>query len=220
MSWCERAIGKIKMNQCPVCSSEIQDSFGLIECPSCRKILFADFDGTLKVHEESPVAEVISFEEVNDPEVSEGNFSDDWNAQEVHPPSLDSLDPVIEPEVEAEAVEEAKVVPIVREVPTAIDEINMFANSEESSLKSGPLTYSLIVKNIDTEDLKMEILEVLKETKLNIDIQKLKFSLPTLELTGLNPIKISVIVSKIKHLPVDVEWVQKSIVSDGESNVD
>jgi hypothetical protein len=200
------------MSQCPVCASEIQDSFGLIECPSCHKMLFADFDGTLKIHEENSAAEeaLVSLEPSNE----DSNFTDDWNKQD-EAPSLDILDPAVEPQ---EIVEEpqTKPAPVIRGIPSAIDEINIFANSEESSLKNGALTYNLTVSNIDTEDLKEEILDVLKESKLNIDLKKLKFSLPTLELKDLNPIKVSVIVSKIKHLPVDVEWVQKSAIIGDE----
>jgi hypothetical protein len=209
------------MNQCPVCSSEIQDAFGLTECPGCHKILFADFDGVLKVQEEAHAADDFLVTEA--PTTETNNFSDDWNAsEEAAPISLENLDPLVEPEPEAElsAIAEEAPAPVFRETPSAIDEINTFANSDESSLKNGALLYNLTVTNIDTEDLKREIIDILKESKLNIDVLKLKFSLPTLELKDLNPIKASVIVSKIKHLPVDVEWIQKSVLSEGDSNVD
>lgn len=208
------------MNQCPVCSSEIQDAFGLVECPSCHKILFADFDGTLKVHEEGSASEDVPVHELTE-ETSDEDFNTNWNlVPESRPPSLDALDPVVEVEASQDFTDiEEESVP--QEEPSepkenlnAIEEINRFASSEESSLKEGNLTYSLTIKNIDTQELKDEILAVLQENKLGIDTKNLKFSLPTLELKDLNPVKASVIVSRIKHLPVDVEWAQKSIIEN------
>lgn len=239
------------MSQCPVCSSPIEDSFGLIECPRCQKILFADFDGTLKVHDES--SETSPQKEVDQDEESSNGWDLD---RKTH--ALSNLDPDLEPEPEVDdvapeqimesvepavatspdfnpfeiedaSIEEVVEDPIIDPIETpenapvfssTINEINQFASSEDSSLKQGMLIYNLTIKNIDTEDLKQEILEILKENKLNIDTKKLKFALPTLELKDLNPVKVSVIVSKIKHLPIDVEWAQKSAIIDEESSVD
>ena len=243
------------MSQCPLCSSPIEDSFGLIECPGCHKILFADFDGTLKVHDEnseSPLSNDIP-KKASEPEDEDSNGWDldrKTHALSNLDPELEpELDPELEPELEPESeslsapavesvaassadfdpfqVEEA-IIEEVFEDPvvdsdfplSAIDEINQFASSEASSLKQGMLIYNLTIKNIDTEDLKQEILEILKENKLNIDTKKLKFAIPTLELKDLNPVKVSVIVSKIKHLPVEVEWVQKSAIINEENGID
>lgn len=197
------------MNQCPVCSSPIEDSFGLIECPGCHKVLFADFDGALKVHEENTGE----------------------NAEEVD--SLVDLDPVLEPQADAlleppiagdavieDIVIEDAVLALETPVEMFIEEINQFASSEDSLLKQGALVYNLTIRNVDTEDLKREILDILKENKLNIDVKKLKFTLPTLELEDLNPVKVSVIVSRIKHLPVEMEWGQRSVIIDKESDID
>ncbi len=213
------------MSQCPVCSTEIQDSFGLVECPGCKKILFADFDGTLKVQDEVGAEDSAAAPEGFDAEESaSSSFSEDWNAEPEHnppAPSLDALDPAVEPDsnIEEAQFEEAQDV-TAKESLSMIDEVSAFANSEASSLKHGTIIYNLTIKNIDTEDLREEILDVLRENKLNIDIKKLKFSLPTLELKDLNPVKVSVIVSKIKHLPVEVEWAQKSMLTDEESSLD
>lgn len=187
------------MNQCPVCSSEIQDAFGLVECPSCHKILFADFDGTLKVHDNTVEHSAVPVYEVSE-EPSDADFNTNWNLIREKPAMVEAVEP--------------------QENLSTLEEINQFANSSDSSLEQGMLIYDLTIKNIDTEELKDEILAVLKENKLGIDTQKLKFSLPTLELKELNPIKVSVIVSKIKHLPVDLEWVQRSAIADKEGVID
>lgn len=230
------------MNQCPVCSSEIQDAFGLVECPSCRKILFADFDGTLKVHEDAPVQfgmeQDVPVHELNE-ETNDADFNTNWNLiKETPPPSLDVLDPVVEVDADVSTSQSSAILEEVSEASfseieesievskesgeslNAIEEINQFANSPASSLKEGNLVYNLTIKNIDTEELKQEIMAVLKENKLGIDTKKLKFALPTLELKDLNPVKVSVIVSKIKHLPIDMEWAQKSIITNEESSLD
>lgn len=223
------------MNQCPVCSSPIEDSFGLIECPSCHKILFAEFDGTLRVHNEesssdgaleasqlskNPIEELIPVHEIPE-EIPGADFNNDWNLINESVPPLDALDPVVSAEdkklvSEIEAMEESLEVeePAVSEV---IAEINKFASSEESNLKQGSLLYNLTIGNIDTEEIKSEILEVLRENRLNIDIKKLKFSLPTLELKDLNPVKASVIISGIKHLPVEITWNQRSVLNNDGS---
>lgn len=202
------------MNQCPVCSSEIQDAFGLVECPSCHKILFADFDGTLKVHDEvsGDVSGEVPVHELTE-ETSDEDFNTNWNlVPERRPPPLDVLDPVVEVSEDIDSPAEEFAEP--QESLNAIEEINRFASSPASSLKEGNLMYNLTIKNIDTEELKEEILAVLQENKLGIDVKNLKFSLPTLVLKNLNPVKVSVIVSKIKHLSVDLEWTQKSVIEN------
>lgn len=229
------------MSQCPVCTHEIQDSFGLVECPSCHKILFADFDGTLKVHEEGEVAvsteDGIPTYELKEELTHSAGFNNEWNlVSETPAPPLDTLDPVIEAEgftatenevaesemLDSKTPEKPKAVPKakVKEESGIIDSINNFANSDASNLKQGILIYNLTISNIDTEELKDEILDILSENKLNIDIKRLSFALPTLELKDLNPVKASVIVSKIKHLPVNVEWAQKSAITNEESSVE
>lgn len=222
------------MSQCPACSSEIQDAFGLVECPNCHKVLFADFDGTLKIHDESTShsenAEDIPTHELSE-EANDVDFNTNWNLiSEAPAPSLDALDPAVDADESVQA-NDAGFSDIIENVEpeeelladkkdlNAIDEINQFASSQESSLQKGSLIYNLTIKNIDTEDLKEEIMEVLKEDKLGIDTKKLKFSLPTLELKDLNPVKVSVIVSRIKHLPIDLEWTQRSVITNEESEL-
>jgi hypothetical protein len=192
------------MNPCPVCSAQIEDSFGLIECPQCHAILVADFDGNLKVQapdgEEQPVSEVAVVEGVLDPAI------------EPSPEPTIVATPWDRPGVEmSPEPEEPPMEPFQDET---LQEIQAYAGSEKSDLKEGFLFYDVTVMNLDTQELKDEVMEVLKDKKFNIDLKKINFKLPTLTIQDLNAVKASVLVTRLKHLPVDIEWVQKSVIED------
>lgn len=198
------------MNQCPVCSTPIENSFGLVECPGCNKILFSDFNGNLAIHSEEAL-DSSAAQQSDEISVQEAATEDaSWNFQE--PSSEESIeaepfgieDPVVEPEISS----------------GAISEINEFANSEASSLKNGQWLYTLTINAIDTEDLKEEVIESLRDPKLGIPHDLLDFALPTLSLKDINAVKASVIVSRIKHLPVKLSWTQRSVVMDGSEVAD
>ncbi len=193
------------MSQCPVCSTPIENSFGLVECPGCNKILFADFNGKLAVHnEEEASADLSSVEE-------EPSADETWDSAQPESEPFVIEDPVVEPEAES----------ILETAPTEAEphsevmaEINDFANSDESNLKDGQWLYTLTIDSIDTEDLREEVIEYLRDPKLAIPHELLNFELPTLVLKDLNAVKASVIVSRVKHLPVGLSWEQRSLVQD------
>jgi hypothetical protein len=164
------------MNPCPVCATEIAESFGLIECPKCHSMLFVDFDGNLKVQ--------IADDEVV-PSVTETKA---WDI------------PVPE---EATVVEDE-----------TFQEIQSFVSSPVSEMREGTFFYDVKILNLDTQDLKDEVLDILKDKKLGIDLKKLNFKLSHLVIEDLNAVKASVLVTKLKHLPIDIEWTQKSLIQD------
>ena len=188
------------MNPCPVCATQIEESFGLIECPKCHSILFVDFDGSLKVQ---TAEEVQDIEEVLDPGSSE---------QDVPAPTEDWATPQ-NPQEDAQPLEE-----IEAPLNEFNQEIQSFADSEKSNLKEGALFYDVTIYNVDTQELRDEIMDVLKDRKFNVDLSKINFKLPQLTIQDLNAVKASVLVTKLKHLPVDIEWTQTSILQDGEKS--
>lgn len=94
-----------------------------------------------------------------------------------------------------------------------MQEIQEYANSEESALDQGPLLYDLRIQGIDTKELRNQVLEHLSDSQLGIEAEQLKIDQGCLILDSLNPVITSVIVQRIKALPVIVDWRQHAAYS-------
>lgn len=190
------------MSLCPVCQTEIQDAFGLVQCPSCKTMLVAEFDGSLKLQSEELSNEdsAISVDK-NEPAQE---LTNEQQVQESVPWDLGTPDsePVAlsKPSPEPES-------PILQE----LKEIQSFGESDDSKLSEGELVYNLCFKNVVTQDLKSEILEELKDKRFMIQQENIDVQGVQIIVKGLNPVKLSVIVTKLKHLPVEISWSQNSL---------
>lgn len=110
----------------------------------------------------------------------------------------DSLQPV-EPEVIAE---------------DGIDDpigINRFDAHEASQLTDGPYYYDLTISGLDTGQIKDEVMKALSDKRFqwsNEDIRR-RLRNGALVFKNLNPVKAVLVVIKLQHIDVDIEWVQK-----------
>ncbi len=94
-----------------------------------------------------------------------------------------------------------------------MQEIQDFANSDESALEQGPLLYDLRIQGIDTRELRGEILEYLNDSRLGLDLENLKIDQGTLIVKSLNPVVVSVIAQRLKPLPIVLDWRQHAAFS-------
>lgn len=199
------------MSLCPICSTEIVESFGLIECPQCHSLLFVDFDGSLKVQgasletPEAPLEPAVSFA---------GELSEEKpeTSEKFEEPEM-SWDIPVDADVQTVDIQEEEKVEFQDET---LQEIQEFAKSSESQMREGDLVYELKITEIDTQDLQNEILDILKDKKLNIDISALQIKDSRLQIPHLNSVKAAILVSRLKALPIQIEWEQTSLTQGAD----
>jgi hypothetical protein len=91
--------------------------------------------------------------------------------------------------------------------------LNEFANSEISSAKDGPLLFRVLISGIDTREIRESIREVLEDSRFAWDSGGIfsKISKGHLAIDGLSPVKASILITRIKRLPVQIRWEQYAI---------
>ncbi len=194
------------MNQCPVCQTEIQDAFGIVQCPECKTMLVAEFDGTLKVHLETSeeASEVSIAEAQGTPALQVGSVEESFESPQSSSEQLPSWDAELPKEESIETLSE-KSHPVIRE-------INKFGGSDDSKLEEGDLIYKLTFSEIHDLDIQSEILEYLKEKRLALEEKQIQITKDKVVIDSLNPVKLSVIISKTKGLPVEIRWEQQTLL--------
>jgi hypothetical protein len=91
--------------------------------------------------------------------------------------------------------------------------LNDFANSEISAAKDGPLLFRVLISGIDTREIRDSIREVLEDPRFAWDSNGIfsKISKGHLAINGLSPVKASILITRIKRLPVEIRWEQYAI---------
>lgn len=91
--------------------------------------------------------------------------------------------------------------------------LNAFANSEVSSGRDGPLLFRVILQGIDTKEIREIIREVLNDDRFRLDSAAImaRVAKGNLVIDGLSPVKASILVTRIKKLPVSIRWEQYAI---------
>ena len=91
--------------------------------------------------------------------------------------------------------------------------LNDFANSELSAAKDGPLLFRVLISGIDTREIRDSIREVLQDPRFAWDSNEIfsKVSKGHLAINGLSPVKASILITRIKRLPVQIRWEQYAI---------
>lgn len=103
------------------------------------------------------------------------------------------------------SAEEAAVVAAAQ--PENFQDIQDFANSD---LPTSPLMYTLVIEGIDRGDLRKDLLEIFQDERFKLNaretLEKIKDG--KLELSGLNAVKASVLVIRLRRLPLQISWRQ------------
>ncbi len=206
---------------CPHCSGEVEEDFGLVECPHCNQQFMVSVDGdaevsanevepgflasdqmfdmddsVLKNHDEaSGVAEQEAYEAVHE----EPN---EFSNEEQHLEQIEA--PYIE-EVQPEELEPAPI------EPTSPNISNLAGESESITQESSPFVYSINIKGIDTADIRRDLKDTLTDMRLRIDVDAIINSIDQGEVTiaNVSSVKAALIVQRLRSLPVDLSWQQR-----------
>ena len=206
------------MAQCPNCSASITDDFGLTECANCHAQLLVHIDGQVEFSgsaDAQPVAEEPAYEEpayeeptFEEPAYEEPAYEEPVYAEapvEESAPSYDFDEP--EP-----APEPAPVAPVGNDSPDLSD-IAAFGNSEASGGREGALRYNVRITGIDTVDVREAVREALTDRKFVWDTDEIVRSIKdgACEIAGVSSVKAHVLITRLRQLPVEVEWEQYAI---------
>lgn len=148
--------------------------------------------------------DVVSEESAEDEEESE---QDDEYAAEEEEESYEGS------EVEDVESEEAGEVEETSGNPYDLGEIADYGNSEVSLAKDGRYVYDVILSDIDSPETRELIEENLTDKRLGLNTKGLMKMIEGGRLTiqRVNAIKASIIVSRLKSLPLSIEWRQNAI---------
>jgi len=195
------------MATCPRDGTKIDHEYGMTTCPTCGSILFVDFNGEAQIEETpseagaAPQPEFVpnpSPEEMADPLGLMDLGSDDSQGFE----SLPS---------ETQDVEPSMATPTESSDPLGLSD---YANSEYSQAKDGPFLFRLEISGIDTKELREALREALSDRRFTWsgdEILHKRLKMGRLVLADLSPVKCSILVSRLKRLPVQIRWEQYAV---------
>lgn len=96
-----------------------------------------------------------------------------------------------------------------------IQEVNDFANSNAALATEGVLSYDLKIEGIDDIEIKNSVRDFIDDPRLKLDVKKIMATVENgnLVIKNLNPVKTSIIINRIKEIPVQISWTQKSTLT-------
>ncbi|HRO67343.1 MAG TPA: hypothetical protein PL182_07255 [Pseudobdellovibrionaceae bacterium] len=83
-----------------------------------------------------------------------------------------------------------------------------YGNQENST---GPLTYTVLIAGLELAETFEKLKEALTDSRFNWESDEVMAQVQAgrLELKGLNPTKASILINRIKYLPIEVSWKQE-----------
>lgn len=231
------------MVQCPKCSTKLDIDFGMITCPKCQSVVFVEFDGTAKVADQSQVtrshaAEEIAVEEfqTSTPELDlpapDLSAFDDAIADDVFAPAPPEAAQLVNPGDISQAREpssglfqseppetplDSEVVPVSSE-PVSPDDplgVTSYANSEFSQGKDGPFLFNLVINGLDSKEIRESLREAMNDSRFGWDTNQLlgQIRAGKLLIKNVSPVKASILVNRLKRLPLSISWEQHAITT-------
>lgn len=226
---------RLFLASCPICQKQVQASFGMILCPKCQTPLFFDFDGNPQVGDSA--ADTHSAVETNSEQIFENNFVNETaepvgDGLNIYEESKQINEDIVGYENEADnslkedVIEDAS--PQESSELESSDEFNLDAPlhsfheatfvsansnldiSNESPETIGQLLYDIEINGIDGSKLRNELYEELKDPRwgwLAIELMG-KIKMGQLILKDVNAVKTSLLVNRLKALPLEIKWKQ------------
>lgn len=180
------------MAQCPECHKEQNADFGMVTCAHCGAVFMVELDGGVNSSEQGP-EDVMSEEPVIEAGDVDESMSplEDFSTQETEEPPPSQ--------------EEAS---ISAEDPLGVQS---FEDSGGASLADGEYLYDIILTQVDSADLKRDVMMALSDKRFALEADDLQKQMREggLTIQNLNPVKAMLIVLRLQQMDVVVEWRQK-----------
>ena len=188
---------------CPRCQNELPQDSGLVLCPNCGHPSILDPHGNLEESGPPPI-EHETLHELPPPVVEQPEAE----------PAPNPLD-FGHFQIEDPASEESHNDPFahMNEPPSQEINISEYANSEFSQGKNGAYVYNVSISDIDSKEIRGFLREAISDTRFNWDAQAILLQIKNGELLlkNLSPVKASILINRIKRLPVKIRWEQYAI---------
>lgn len=225
------------MAVCVKCKSPIPESaFGIYTCGSCQSVLAIDFDGNITLSEDK-LNRLGTAEEELAPEKTislaasktnndSGEFSQNNNFSAPNFGENQSIGVV--PSLGNESVGEEEKEEFQQDdrppyeldpaaKPSAepnFDDVIVFANSELSQGTKGAFLYDVLVKGIDSEDLRIAVKEALIDKRFGWDSDAIMRRIRggSIKIEKINSVKASILISRLKGYPLEITWVQNGLL--------
>lgn len=96
--------------------------------------------------------------------------------------------------------------------------LNEYANSEISQAKDGLLVFKLLISGIDSKEIRESIREAMEDARFGWDADSIIGQIEKGELTieNLSPVKATILINRIKRLPIQIRWEQYAITQIDE----
>ncbi len=176
---------------CPRCQAELPQDSGFVLCPGCGHPSILDAHGQLQESsgDLSPVHE------------------EEAAPHELPPPS--SGFQLFQNEEAPQTDPSANM----NQAPHEEINISEYANSEFSQGKNGAFVYNVSISDIDSKEIREFLREAINDTRFNWDAQAILSGIKKGELLlkNLSPVKASILINRIKRLPVKIRWEQYAI---------
>ncbi|WP_413289718.1 zf-TFIIB domain-containing protein [Bdellovibrio sp. HCB337] len=227
------------MAVCPVCQSEIQltsQHHGtLFTCPSCSGVFFVDWNGNPEVaasesetgntpifevpdahtsldgletqYSPSPHFDTPTIPEPGFPVAEEPAVIEEAPAYEEAPSDYDLSQPLGMPETPIQESE-----PMPEAESSGLSDIADFGNAD---LSQSAFNYTLIISGIDSSALRAQIQEAITDSKFGWNVIQLMAQIKggVLTIRSVNAVKASILMQRVKYLPVKVSWRQDVLSS-------
>ncbi len=210
---------------CPVCAATLDQDFGVVACSQCQSLLFIDMEGGVQVSETSASPPGTQTDTQTDSQIASTKVSSAAienyfeNSQGLDPLPADTLPTNTLPSGQFQP-EDLALDPVPPDPALPMDplpampetsgfaDVLEFANSERTS--QGPLSYTIVIEGIDTKDVRENLKDALLDPKFQWDLREIMNKLEDgrIELKDLNPAKASVLVHRLRDLPLTVRWRQ------------
>ncbi len=97
--------------------------------------------------------------------------------------------------------------------------LNAYANSELSSARDGLLLFKILISGIDSKELRESLREALEDSRFAWSADQLMASISkgALSIENVSPVKATILINRIKRLPVKIVWEQHAITQMDES---
>lgn len=194
------------MTLCPSCQQPIEVSAkhagSLFRCPHCHSQFFIDFSGNpepAQKHEaeaevETP-AETPYVESTVDHSIAQENVSEEAHV------SMDSWTPPADSESGTETRDP-------RPEQNLFADVVDYGNSEQNS---GPITYTVTIQGLELAETFELLREAVTDSKFGWEAEEVmaRVNKGELVLSGLTPTKASILINRIKYLPIGLSWKQE-----------
>lgn len=211
------------MALCPRCQTELPKDSGFVLCPNCGHPSVLDIDGNLVQKSETPASEfqeqspsaLLSHEEPSEPAIASLDFNQVQEKSSHEEASSDFSFFKDEPQEEPPSSQNDNFMklPQISEGLGISESLTQYANSELSQGKDGAFVYNVSISDIDSKEIREFLREAISDTRFNWDAKLIisQIQKGELLLKNLSPVKASILINRIKRLPVKIRWEQYAI---------